>query len=79
MQPIITFFQSLFKFMKRRLLVIKISERVLSLLQACFIFPVLFIFNKIPATYAFQLCVKKNKVNPFEQDMIRHISTTDIM
>ncbi len=38
-------------------------------------------FKKIPATYAFHLCGKyeKNIVNPFEQDMIRHISTTDIM
>ncbi len=48
MQPIITHFQGRFKFMKRHILVniFKIIERVLSLLYACFIFPVfLFLIN----------------------------------
>ncbi len=62
MQPILTFFLGLFKFMKRHLF--KTIERVLSVCywQASF-FPFFVIFSKFQPTYAFHFCVEYGQTN----------------
>ncbi len=62
MQPIITYFQGLFKCIERHILAI--SSKLLNVFclfysQASF-FP-FFIFNKLPGTYAFHMCVEYDK------------------
>ncbi len=81
MQPIISYFRGLIKFMKRHLLTI-VSKK-LNVFSLCYrhasFFP-FFIVTKFPATYAFHLCVEYDKkVYPFKQNMIRHMYKTDIM